>query len=61
MSYFRQLFAVAGVMLLGWFSAMAILFSTQRVQHGYNRLRKPIDAVMGTLLIGLGAKLAMDR
>lgn len=46
---------------LGWFSAMAILFSTQRVQHGYSRLRKPIDAVMGTLLIGLGAKLAMDR
>ena len=46
---------------LGWFSAMAVLFSTRRVQHGYNRLRKPIDAVMGTLLIGLGAKLAMDR
>lgn len=46
---------------LGWFSAMAILFSTRRVQHGYNRLRKPIDAVMGTLLMGLGAKLAMDR
>lgn len=46
---------------LGWFSAMAILFSTPRVQHGYTRLRKPIDAVMGTVLIGLGAKLAMDR
>ncbi|MDR3368570.1 LysE family transporter [Rhodoferax sp.] len=46
---------------LSWFSAMAILFSTRRVQHGYNRLRKPIDAVMGSILIGLGAKLAMDR
>jgi threonine/homoserine/homoserine lactone efflux protein len=46
---------------LGWFSAMAILFSTPRVQYGYNRLRKPIDAVMGTILISLGAKLAMDR
>jgi threonine/homoserine/homoserine lactone efflux protein len=46
---------------LGWFSAMAMLFSTPRVQHGYNRLRKPMDAVMGTLLISLGAKLAMDR
>jgi len=40
---------------------MAILFSTKRVQHGYNRLRKPIDAVMGATLIGLGAKLAVDR
>lgn len=46
---------------LGWFSAMAILFSTRRVQNGYNRLRKPIDAVMGTILVGLGTKLAMDR
>jgi len=46
---------------LGWFTAMAILFSTKRVQHGYNRLRKPIDAVMGATLIGLGAKLAVDR
>ena len=46
---------------LGWFSAMAMLFSTPRVQHGYNHLRKPMDAVMGTLLISLGAKLAMDR
>jgi len=46
---------------LGWFSTVAILFSTQRIQHGYNRLRKPIDAVMGTMLISLGAKLAMDR
>jgi threonine/homoserine/homoserine lactone efflux protein len=46
---------------LGWFGSMAMLFSTKRVQHGYNRLRKPIDAVMGTILIGLGAKLAVDR
>lgn len=46
---------------LSWFSAMSILFSTKRVQHGYNRLRKPINVVMGTILIGLGAKLAVDR
>ncbi|MDD2926047.1 LysE family transporter [Rhodoferax sp.] len=46
---------------LAWFGSMAMLFSTQRVQHGYHRLRKPIDAVMGTILIGLGAKLAVDR
>jgi len=51
---------VAGISL-GWFTSMAILFSTKRVQHGYDQLRKPIDAVMGTILIGLGAKLAVDR
>jgi hypothetical protein len=36
-------------------------FSTERVQVGYARIRKPIDAVMGTVLLGLGAKLALDR
>lgn len=46
---------------LGWFGAMALLFSSSRIQQGYNQLRKPIDAVMGTILIGLGAKLATDR
>ncbi|WP_323119138.1 LysE family translocator [Burkholderia alba] len=53
--------AVVAAISVTWFSAMAVIFSTERVQRGYHRLRKPIDAVMGSLLIGLGAKLAMDR
>lgn len=28
---------------------------------GYNPLRKPIDAVMDTVLIGLGTRLCADR
>lgn len=51
---------VAGVSL-AWFGAMAALFSTNCVQKGYGRVRKPIDALMGTVLVGLGAKLAVDR
>lgn len=51
---------VASISLI-WFSVMAILFSTKSVQHGYSRLRKPIDAIMGTILLGLGTKLAMDK
>jgi threonine efflux protein len=51
---------VVGISLI-WFNAMAVLFSTARVQSGYSRLRKPIDAVMGSILIALGAKLALDR
>ncbi|MBR8393958.1 LysE family transporter [Burkholderia cenocepacia] len=53
--------AIVTVVSLSWFSAMAILFSTSRVQVGYVRLRKPIDAVLGTVLLGLGVKLAVDR
>ncbi|MBV8048497.1 MAG: LysE family transporter [Paludibacterium sp.] len=46
---------------IGWFSLVACLFSTRAVQQGYARLRKPIDAVMGTLLLALGARLALDH
>jgi threonine efflux protein len=53
--------AIVCAVSIAWFSAMAILFSTARVQTGYTRLRKPIDAVMGTVLLGLGAKLALER
>jgi threonine efflux protein len=53
--------AIVASISQSWFTAMAILFSTQRVQHGYSRLRKPIDAIMGTVLIGLGSKLALDK
>lgn len=52
---------VVAAVSLSWFCTIAILFSTERVQRGYSRLRKPIDAAMGTILIGLGAKLAIDR
>ncbi|WP_321791838.1 LysE family translocator [Burkholderia pyrrocinia] len=51
---------VASVSLM-WFNTMAAIFSVPRVQQGYDRLRVPIDALMGTFLIGLGAKLAFDR
>jgi threonine efflux protein len=44
-----------------WFCAVAVLFSTGRVQRGYARIRRPIDAVMGTVLLALGARLAIDR
>lgn len=44
-----------------WFSAMALLFSTGRVQRGYQKLRRPVDAVMGSVLVALGARLALDH
>jgi RhtB (resistance to homoserine/threonine) family protein len=53
--------AVVSAVSLGWFNAMAVVFSMQRVQHGYGRIRKIVDGTMGTILIALGAKLALDR
>lgn len=51
---------VAGVALT-WFSLLALLFSTPRVQSAYAMLRRPIDALMGTILVGLGLRLAVTR
>ncbi|MBP6018418.1 MAG: LysE family transporter [Burkholderiaceae bacterium] len=51
---------VGGVSAI-WFYSMAALFSTGRVQQGYNRIRRPVDAVMGGLLVALGVKLLFDK
>ena len=46
---------------VGWFTSIALLFSTGSVQRGYARLRRPVDALMGSVLVALGARLALDR
>jgi RhtB (resistance to homoserine/threonine) family protein len=46
---------------IGWFTSIALLFSTGRVQRGYAKLRRPVDALMGSVLVALGARLALDR
>lgn len=44
-----------------WFIAVALLFSTERMRLVYARARRPIDAVMGFILLGFGVRLALDR
>lgn len=50
---------VAAVSTL-WFLALALMFSAGRVRAAYLRLRRPIDALMGAALLGLGARLAAE-
>jgi len=54
---------VAIVVLIcgGWYAGVAVLLSTERVQRGYDRVRRPIDAVLGVVLLALGAHLATSR
>lgn len=47
-------FAVA----LSWFATVAFVFSVERVRSGYVSIRRPIDALMGAVLVALGARLA---
>ena len=52
---------LVGVVAGAWFTALALMFSHGRVRAVYGRLRRPIDAVMGAALVGLGARLAVSR
>lgn len=45
----------------GWYSSVAFMFAAERTQRGYRRLRRPVDALCGAALVGLGVKLAADR
>nr|WP_165441443.1 LysE family transporter [Pseudomonas syringae] len=46
---------------LVWFSTLALMFSTDRVREIYAKMRRPIDAAMGAILVGLGLRLALLR
>jgi threonine/homoserine/homoserine lactone efflux protein len=44
-----------------WHIGIVFLFASRRVQIGYQKLRRPIDAICGTLLVVLGGRLAATR
>lgn len=51
---------VAAVSAL-WFTTLALMFSAGRVRACYGRIRRPVDALTGAALVGLGARLALVR
>lgn len=53
--------AIVIAITIAWLSLLAFTFSIPAVRSWYARIRRPIDAVMGAALMGLGAKLALSR
>lgn len=53
--------AIVGIVSSCWFVILAWMFSAVRVRTIYDNIRRPIDVLMGAALVGLGAKLAIDR
>jgi threonine efflux protein len=53
--------AIVATVVGAWFLTIAPLFSSFKVQRNYRKLQRPIDAVMGTLLIVLSVSLAYEE
>jgi threonine efflux protein len=49
--------AIVGLQEICWYTMVAFLFSRPRAQIVYRRLGKWIERVMGTVLIGFGARI----
>lgn len=45
----------------GWYSGMSLLLASDQVQRRYIKLRRPIDAACGAILVALGLSLAASR
>lgn len=56
--------AVVGVVICitcTWMCLLASFFSVGIVRCAYGRIRKPVDALMGAALVGLGVRMAASR
>jgi RhtB (resistance to homoserine/threonine) family protein len=49
--------AIVGVQEISWYTIVAFVFSRARVQAAYARARTWIERALGTVLIGLGARI----
>ena len=47
----------AAVMSLAWHGALAVALSAEVVTRVYRRIQRGFDAVLGTVLAGLGVRL----
>jgi threonine/homoserine/homoserine lactone efflux protein len=59
--FYGVVFATIGSLSACWYCGVALMFATERTQRGYRKLRRPIDALCGAALVGLGAKLVAER
>jgi len=52
--------SAGGVIELAWYTAVSFALSSGPMRAGYRRIRRTVDRVLGTLLIALGLKVALD-
>ncbi|MGN6650266.1 LysE family translocator [Trinickia sp.] len=59
--FYGAVFATVGSLSASWYCGMAFMFASERTQRGYRKVRRPVDALCGAALVGLGAKLVAER
>jgi threonine efflux protein len=52
---------VISLVSLSWFGFVALIFSTEQVRAAYVKIRRPIDALLGVILLALGLRLALTN
>lgn len=52
--------SAGGVIEVAWYTAVSYALSSGPMRAGYRRVRRTVDRVLGTLLIALGLKVALD-
>lgn len=58
---YAAIVVMVGLVGSAWYFGIALLLAAPAAQAGYRRLRRPIEAVCGTILVLLGARLAVSR
>ena len=52
--------SAGGAIEVVWYTAVSFALSSGPMRAGYQRIRRTVDRVLGTLLIVLGLKVALD-
>lgn len=52
--------SVGGVFEVAWYTLVSFVLSSGPMRAGYQRIRRTVDRILGTLLIALGLKVALD-
>ncbi|HWX34135.1 MAG TPA: LysE family transporter [Steroidobacteraceae bacterium] len=52
--------SAGGIIEFAWYTAVSVALSSGPMLAGYLKIRRTVDRVLGTLLIALGLKVALD-
>jgi len=59
--FYVAVVGVVGAITALWLGLLASFFSVAGVRSAYARIRRPVDALMGAALVGLGIRMAASR